>query len=46
MPRVRAVLHSSGGQVFNTDTDYTVALEAWGYQAPKHSADVSASTKR
>lgn len=33
-PRVRAVLHMRGGQFFNTNTDYAVALKAWGYTAP------------
>ncbi len=35
VPRSRAVLHMAGGQFFATDTDYAVALEAWGYVAPK-----------
>lgn len=37
-PRVRAVLHMRGGQYFNTQTDYAVALKAWGYTAPAPAA--------
>lgn len=33
-PRVRAVLHMRGGQFFATNTDYAVALKAWGYTVP------------
>jgi hypothetical protein len=35
---VRAVLHMRGGQYFNTQTDYAVALKAWGYTAPAPAA--------